>query len=94
MKEFYDKLVDLYAGGDLPEELNEDLQRAAMSDPSLAQDMVSLKFTVDSLRQTPVPVLTEESDYRILLKLQLQGADVQRRSPSPGYWQYHLPIQS
>ncbi|MBS1714864.1 MAG: hypothetical protein JST30_11075 [Armatimonadetes bacterium] len=94
MNEFYDKLVDLYAGGDLPEELDEHLQRAAMGDPALAQDMVTLKFTVDSLRQMPAPVLTEESDYRILLKLQLQGADAQRRSPSPGYWQYHLPIQS
>lgn len=94
MSEFYKNLVDLYAGGELTEELTDDMEQAAMGDASLAHDMHTLRKTVDILRALPRPELTEESDYRILLKMQIQGAEVRRRSPEATYWQYHLPIQS
>ena len=94
MSEFYKKLVDLYAGGELTEELVEDMELAAMREPELAQDMFTLKKTVEALRSVPAIQMTEESDYRILLKLQIQGAEVQRRSPDRSHWQYHLPINS
>lgn len=94
MNEFYKKLVDLYAGGELTEELADDMELAAMSDPDLAHDMHTLRKTVETLQSSTAPALTEESDYRILLKMQLQGAEVQRRSPERSHWQYHLPINS
>lgn len=94
MNEFYKKLVDLYAGGELTEELADDMEMAAMSDPDLAHDMHTLRKTVETLQSSPAPALTEESDYRILLKMQMQGAEVQRRSPERSHWQYHLPINS
>lgn len=94
MNDFYKKLVDLYAGSELTEELTDDMEHAAMGDPELAHDMFSLKKTVDALKAIPSPTLTEESDTRILLKMQIQGAEVRRRSPEASHWQYHLPIQS
>ena len=94
MNEFHNKLVDLYAGGELTEELSAEMDLAAMKDPSLAQDMFTLSKTVEALQQLPKPNLTEESDYRILLKMQIQGAEVRRRSPERSHWQYHLPINS
>lgn len=94
MSELYNKLVDLYAGGELTEELNDEMEQAALKDPSLAQDMFTLKTTVTALQSLDAPVLTEESDYRILLKMQMRGTEVQRKSPDASHWQYHLPIQS
>lgn len=94
MSDFYNKLVDLYAGGELTEELTDEMEKASMSDPSLAQDMYTLRKTVDTLHSLPGADLTEESDYRILLKMQIQGAEVRRRSPETSHWQYHLSINS
>lgn len=94
MNDFYKKLVDLYAGRELTEELTDEMEQAAIGDPELAHDMFSLRKTVDTLQASAKPELTEESDYRILLKMQIQGAEVRRRSPEASHWQYHLPIQS
>ena len=94
MSDFYSKLVDLYAGGELTDELADEMEKAAMRDPGLANDMYTLKKTVETLQSLPQPVLSEESDYRILLKMQIQGAEVRRRSPEQSHWQYHLPINS
>lgn len=94
MSEFYKKLVDLYAGGELTEELSEEMESAAMQDASLSHDMFTLRKTVQTLQNLPAPELTEESDYRILLKMQIQGAEVRRKSPERSHWQYHLPINS
>ncbi|MBL8065066.1 MAG: hypothetical protein JNM34_04315 [Chthonomonadaceae bacterium] len=94
MTEFYKKLIDLYAAGELTDELAADMESAAAIDPVLAHDMRTLKSTFETLKNLPQPHLTEESDYRILLKMQIRGAEVQRRSPDRSHWQYHLPISS
>ncbi|MEQ1933382.1 MAG: hypothetical protein ABL962_05825, partial [Fimbriimonadaceae bacterium] len=60
MTETYRKLVDLYAGHELTDELNEELESAANADPELAADMASLRLTVDALQSTPEPEFTEE----------------------------------
>lgn len=92
--DLYQKLVDMYAGSELSEELNEELETAAMDDPQLSHEMFTLKRTVETLQATPKPEFTEESNQRILLKMQLQtGEEIKTKSPEPAYWQYHLPIQ-
>ncbi|MBS1721622.1 MAG: hypothetical protein JSS66_01305 [Armatimonadetes bacterium] len=94
MNEFYNKLVDLYAGGELTEELSDEMEAEALKNGALAQDMFTLRKTVEALQSLPSPDLTEESDYRILLKMQIQGTEVRRKSPESSHWQYHLLIQS
>ncbi len=91
--EFYRKLVDLYAGGELPEELHTELEEAAAADPELKAEMTALKKTVDLLKAEPAPEMTEESYQRILIKLYTRGVDAQPKSPTPQYMQYYLPIQ-
>jgi anti-sigma factor RsiW len=93
MTETYRKLVDLYAGHELTDELNEELESAAHADPELAADMASLRLTVDALQSTPEPEFTEESYQRILMKVYARGVEMQQRSPDPAHLQYYLPIQ-
>lgn len=90
--EFYAKLVDLYAGHELPEELENELERAAGDDPDLAEEMASLRATADALRCEPQPMFTEESFQRILMKMYSRGVDVQTRAEAPIHLQYHLPM--
>jgi hypothetical protein len=90
--EMYNKLVDLYAGGDLPKELADDLEAAAFTDKDLAQDMLTLKGTVTALRQDRGAEFTEESYQRILMKLYASGAPVETQAPPPMHMQYSLPI--
>lgn len=92
--DFYAKLVDLYAGHELTEELESELEAQAMSDPELSHDMFTMRRTVDALQSQSEVLYTEESSQRILMKLQMRGAAIESRSPEPAYWQYHLPIQS
>lgn len=94
MNVFYNKLVDMYAGGELTEELATELETAAKEDAALDQEMRSLTKTVEILKAYACEPLTEESDYRILLRMQLQGHDIRRKSPDQSHWQYHLPINS
>ncbi|MBI1333217.1 MAG: hypothetical protein JST12_06225 [Armatimonadetes bacterium] len=91
MNETYRKLVDLYAGNELPEELNDELEEAAKTDPSLHQDMTSLRQTVDILRSDDF-TFTEESYQRILMKLYARGGHLQTQSPEPRHLQYQLPM--
>ncbi|MDI9641081.1 hypothetical protein QPK87_05315 [Kamptonema cortianum] len=93
MNDFYNKLVDLYAGNELPEELTEEMDMAAMQDAELAHDMSTLKKTVEILQSDSGIPFTEESYYRILMKLQSQGIEIESHSPEPTYMQYHLPMQ-
>ncbi|MCW5937478.1 MAG: hypothetical protein KIT11_09250 [Fimbriimonadaceae bacterium] len=93
-KEFYKRLVDLYAGNELTEELTAEMEQAAMSDPDLAADMFAMKKTVETIQGLPQPEMTAESDVRIRLLMRMRGAEVQETAPSPSFWQYHLPIQS
>ena len=91
--EYHRRLVDLYAGRELPTELEADMERAALRDPDLAVDMMSLRGTVDLARADDEASFTEESYQRILTKLFARGAGVASRSPEPAHLQYQLPIQ-
>jgi anti-sigma factor RsiW len=91
--DFYKKLVDMYAGDELPQELADEMEMEAFSDPELGHDMSTLRKTVQILRSQPKPEFTEESYQRILMKLYARGAEVQTSAPEPAHLQYHLPIQ-
>lgn len=87
-------LIDLYAAGELPEELEMWLEREALGDPSLAAEMQTLKSVVNELRAVKAPVMTDESYLRIYARL-LQagmGERVNRPFSTPSYMQYHLPM--
>jgi hypothetical protein len=90
--ELYRKLVDLYAGRELPTELEDEMDLASFRDSGLSREMHSLRKTVDFLRADRGPEFTEESYQRILMKLYARGANIQPRAPEPLHLQYHLPI--
>lgn len=92
-EEFYQKLVDLYAGCELPDDLEAALEKAAESDPQLLLEMRSLRELVQLLRSSPQPEFTEETNQRILMKLMARGVQVQSEDHSPSHMQYRLPIQ-
>ena len=93
MEDFYSKLVDLYAGRELPGEIEADLEARATKDPELAHDMYTLRHSVDALKAQAGDVeMTEESYQRILMKLYARGAELQT-APEPPHLQYYLPIQ-
>jgi len=94
MNDLYQKLVDLYAGGELTEELEEELESQAFRDSDLSYEMTTLRRTVDLMQKAPDPTFTEESYQRILMKLYARGVDIQTKSPSPTHLQYSLPIQT
>jgi anti-sigma factor RsiW len=94
MNEFYQKLVDLYADGELTEELQEELESSAFRDSDLSYEMTTMKKTVDLMHNMPDPTFTEESYQRILMKLYARGADLETKAPSPAHLQYSLPIQT
>ena len=94
MNEFYNKLVDLYAGGELTEELEKELEQEAFLDPDLTYEMSTLKKTVDMIHSVPEPNFTEESYQRILMKLYARGVELQTKRPDPAHLQYSLPIQT
>jgi len=89
----YNKLVDLYAGRELPAELEEQMELAAEQDAALKREMSSMRNVVDTLHQMDSPEYTEESYQRILMKLYARGAEIQTQSPEPSHFQYHLPLQ-
>ena len=91
--DFYHKLVDLYAAGELTDELTEAMDLQAFHDEALGRDMHSLRETVDLLRSQPQPEFTEESYQRVLMKIYARGGDIQTQAPDPAHMQYHLPIQ-
>lgn len=93
-KEFMKKLVDLYAGDELPTELKDELETAAFGDAELSHDMTTLKQTVQLLKESDSVEYTEENFQRILMKIYARGVNIEPRSPSPSHLQYHLPIQS
>jgi hypothetical protein len=91
--ELYRKLVDLYAGRELPIELEEQLEDHAATDGALALEMTELRRTVDTLKAAPAPEFTEESYQRILMKVYARGVEIQTQAPAPTHMQYHLPMQ-
>lgn len=90
--EVYRKLVDLYAGDELPEELKDELEAAAFNDAELSHDMATMKRTMDVVRQLEAPEFTEESFQRILMKLYARGVDPMPKAPTPSHLQFHLPV--
>jgi hypothetical protein len=91
MNETYKKLVDLYAGNELPEDLAQEMELAAETDPDLKQDMTSLRQTVETLQNDEF-TFTEESYQRVLMKLYAKGGHLQTQSPDPRHLQYQLPM--
>jgi hypothetical protein len=92
-RDLYWKLVDLYAGRELPTELEDHLEHEAATDAELALELNDMRQTVDILRAIPAPEFTEESYQRVLMKLYARGADVQPKTEAPAHFQYHLPLQ-
>lgn len=92
MSDLYRKLVDLYAGGELPEDMIDDLQQAAGLDDSLATDMATLKQTVDLLRSDPAPEFNEQDYLRIIFRMQTAGADIEFAEAERHPGQYQLPM--
>lgn len=92
MNDLYQKLIDLYAGRELTEELDQELESAVADEPELRQEMADLRRTVDALRSEPCPEYTEETHQRILMRMYAKGIELQR-APDPAHLQYHLPIQ-
>ena len=91
--DLYQKLVDLYAGKELPSELEAELEQQARGDGELARDMRSLRGTVDALKNMEDVEFTEESYQRVLMKLYARGGNVHTNAPAPAHLQYHLPMQ-
>ena len=95
MSDFYKKLVDLYAGRELTEELEDELESEGFRDSDLSYEMTTLRKTVDTLKSCPAPEFTEESYHRILLKLYARtGEDMETTAPTPTHMQYSLPIHT
>ncbi len=91
--ELYSKLVDMYAGNELPAELEDQMELAAASNAGLNHDMTTLRRVVDTLHQGNDAEYTEESHHRILMKLYARGAEIQTQAPVPSHFQYNLPLQ-
>lgn len=90
---FYQKLVDLYAGRELPEELEADMVDRSATDPRLDMDMSTLRATYDRLHAEPAPEFSEDTAFRILMKIQnWSGEDFSPVSEQQTNWQYRLPI--
>ncbi|RYG34712.1 hypothetical protein EON81_14845 [bacterium] len=93
MNELHKKLVDMYAGRELPSELEDEMEAAAFADTSLSHEMATLRRTVDLLHEAPEPNMTEESYQRVLMRLYGRGIDISPQAKTPVHLQYSLPIQ-
>lgn len=91
--ELYSKLVDMYAGRELPAELEDQMELAASSNSGLNHDMTTLRRVVDTLHNVDDAEFTEESYHRILMKLYARGADIETQVPVSSHFQYNLPLQ-
>ncbi len=91
--EIYNQLVDIYAGRELPTELESEMEAAAFTDLALSHNMATLRRTVDLLQSQPKPEFTEESYQRVLMKIYARGGNIEPKSATPTHLQYHLPIQ-
>lgn len=89
--ELYQKLVDLYVGDELPEDLAEDLQARAFANPALAKDIRSMRHTMSALQSVSAPVFGKESYQRVLYRLYLEGATPETRRAFAAS-QYQLPM--
>ncbi len=92
MNTIYNKLVDMYAGQELAEDLNAELESAAANDPALKADMTSLRATVTRLQNDDNGAYTDETHARILMKIYARAGEMQQGAPEPIYLQYQLPM--
>lgn len=83
----------MYAGRELPTELEDEMEMAAYTDSGLSHDMATLRRTVDLLHETNIPRMTEESYQRVLIGLYSRGVEIQAPAQAPVHLQYQLPIQ-
>ncbi|HMS55214.1 MAG TPA: hypothetical protein PKA27_07405 [Fimbriimonadaceae bacterium] len=90
--DLYMKLVDLYAGGELPKELEDELKAASIGDKELSHEMATLRHTVDLLHSIPEPEFTEESFQRVLMSLYARGVEADPKITAPAHMQLYLPI--
>lgn len=91
---FYNKLVDLYAGRELSEELENELHDAAQSDRLLAQEMATLRQTVQQLQTLPGENYNDDTEYRIQMKISAWSeTDILAKQESDDTWQYRLPME-
>jgi hypothetical protein len=93
-QDLYQRLVDMYAGQELSEELEEILHEQAFKDASLGQDMLTMRKLVEVIRAVPAPEFTEESYQRILMNLYANGVAPREKENDAPYLQYSLPITS
>lgn len=87
------RLVDLYAGRELPSELEDDLAAAALSNDALAADMAAMRSVADLLASDRPAAYTEETRQRVLRRLLVAGSSVEESAPAPAHFQFALPIQ-
>jgi hypothetical protein len=93
-REFYRKLVDMYAGRELPQELEDEMEWKSFGDAELSHDMATLRKTVDLLQSLEAVEFTQESYQRVLMKLYARtGVELQQPTPDPTHLQYPLPMQ-
>lgn len=92
MNTIYNKLVDMYAGQELAEDLNAELESVAANDPALKADMTSLRATVTRLQNEDNGAYTDETHARILMKIYARAGEMQQGAPEPIYLQYQLPM--
>ena len=91
---FYNKLVDLYAGQELPQELETELVEASATDPTLMKDMDTLRQVVSRLHTEKAVEYGEDTQYRIMMKLQAwSGEDLLNSEEQIPSWQYRLPME-
>lgn len=95
-EEILQRLVDLYAERELPAELEDPLEMAAMRDANLRRDMATLRTTVETVRRDPGEVgeFAEDTRQRILMRLHAAGieaVEVESVAPVDSRFQYALP---
>lgn len=88
----YQKLVDLYAGDELPQELMDELEQAALTQPGLAWEMQTLRTVVRQLHAIPAPPEMEASLENVLAKLRQEGVPIKEDEPKVVYLQHYLPL--
>lgn len=91
--ELYQKLVDMYAGEELPQELMDELESAALSDSKLAWEMQTMRSTVQRLRSLPGPDDVQASLENVIRRLRQEGVEIaDDGEPRVYHLQHYLPI--
>lgn len=87
---FYQKLVDLYAGEELPEELTLEMEKAAKDDEGLRNDMNSLRLTVHALQHSKTEGMTEVCYQRVLRRIMDEANMPEQRQADADQYRLNL----